>query len=61
MMHSVNHGETIDNIARQYGVSAASIIQANKISDPKKLWFGQVLIIPQGQQSSAMAVSPATP
>jgi LysM repeat protein len=55
--HTVTKGETIDGIANQYHVSAASIESANHVKDARKLAIGQKLVIPGGtaQPESAPA------
>ena len=47
MEHIVQSGETLYIIAKAYGVSTKTIIDANKIQDPSRLSIGQKLIIPQ--------------
>ncbi|HSO27874.1 MAG TPA: LysM peptidoglycan-binding domain-containing protein, partial [Anaerolineales bacterium] len=44
--HLVAAGETLNAIARQYGVSLATLIETNQIADPNLLEVGQVLTIP---------------
>lgn len=44
--HVVEAGQTISAIAQAYGVSAQTIMKANRISDPSKLQVGQKLFIP---------------
>jgi LysM repeat protein len=44
--HTVVRGETIYSIARQYGRSAAAIINANHLINPNFIFPGQVLNIP---------------
>ena len=44
--HEVQSGETLSEIARAYGVSAQSIMQANNLRDPNLLRVGQTLFIP---------------
>jgi LysM repeat protein len=44
--HKVKAGESIQSIARQYGVSAEAIIQANGISDANLIQVGEELLIP---------------
>lgn len=44
--HTVAPGETIYHIARQYGVSADSLMAANRLADPRDLRVGQSLVIP---------------
>ena len=38
---------SIFSIARRYGVSSASIIDANRLSDPSQLAVGQAIVIPE--------------
>lgn len=51
---TVQDGDTINKLADHYGVSAASIISANSLSDPNMIIVGQSLKIPGG------AAQPAT-
>ncbi|MEG2857883.1 MAG: LysM domain-containing protein, partial [Clostridia bacterium] len=44
-IHVVSRGETVFEIAREYGVSESSIILNNEINDPKGLVPGQTLVI----------------
>jgi LysM repeat protein len=46
--HIVAKGETLTQIAKQYGVTVDDIEQLNKIQDAKKLQIGQTLKIPAG-------------
>lgn len=53
---TVKDGDTINKLANQYGVSAASIISANSLSNPNVIVVGQSLTIPGG---AAANTSPA--
>jgi LysM repeat protein len=44
--HVVQRGETLSSIARRYGVSVQSIVNANGIRNPNFIWVGQRLRIP---------------
>jgi murein DD-endopeptidase MepM/ murein hydrolase activator NlpD len=44
---TVAQGDTIDSIARRYGVPASSIIQANNLAPPLRIHAGQQLVIPR--------------
>ncbi|MEA3408894.1 MAG: LysM peptidoglycan-binding domain-containing protein, partial [Candidatus Eisenbacteria bacterium] len=44
--HEVKRGETLAQIAQQYGVTVADIVQANAISNPNIIPVGKVLTIP---------------
>jgi LysM repeat protein len=44
--HTVQRGETLYSIARQYGVTVQAIINANSLTNPNSLTPGQELIIP---------------
>jgi murein DD-endopeptidase MepM/ murein hydrolase activator NlpD len=56
---TVAAGETVDTIARRYGVPASVIIQANGISAPASIRAGQRLVIPRYQQSRVVNATPA--
>ena len=45
--HTVQNGETLEVIARKYGVTADTIAKANKLPHPDQLSVGQVLFIPK--------------
>jgi LysM repeat protein len=44
--HAIQSGESIDSIAVQYGITAASIIALNYLAEPDQLIPGQTLLIP---------------
>jgi LysM repeat protein len=44
--HTVQSGETLSRIAKQYGVTVNQILTANKIDNPDRIFVGQKLIIP---------------
>ena len=44
---TVGQGDTVDTIARRYGVPASAIIQANNITAPATIHPGQQLVIPR--------------
>jgi len=57
--HVVAKGETLIQIAKQYGVTVEDIEQLNKITDAKKLQIGQSLKIPgSGSPSPSEQSSP---
>jgi LysM repeat protein len=45
--YTVQHGDTILNIARRHDVSVEAIIAANNISNPNHIEVGTTLLIPQ--------------
>ncbi len=49
---TVAHGDTIDSIARRYGVPASAIIATNNLGSPAALQSGQQLVIPRYNQAS---------
>jgi murein DD-endopeptidase MepM/ murein hydrolase activator NlpD len=57
---TVAAGDTVDTIARRYGVPASVIIQANGISAPASIRPGQRLVIPRYQQSRVASATPAS-
>lgn len=44
--HTVKQGETLNSIARDYGVTVQAIMQANNIVNPNRINLGTDLIIP---------------
>src|SRR5262249_25167426 len=55
---TVTAGESIDTIARRYGVPASVIMQANNIAAPATLHPGQRLVIPRYKPSRVAATPP---
>jgi membrane-bound lytic murein transglycosylase D len=51
--HTVAKGETLTQIAKQYGVTVQEIEQLNKIGDAKKLQAGQTIKIPPAANSAS--------
>ncbi len=60
--HTVRSGETLDQIARRYGVKARDIATLNRISNPNKLSPGKTLSIPgvSAAVANQAAEKPAT-
>jgi murein DD-endopeptidase MepM/ murein hydrolase activator NlpD len=56
--HRVQIGDTLNSIARTYGVSAQELVELNRISDPNSIFVDQVLKVPQSQSLSAPAPEP---
>jgi murein DD-endopeptidase MepM/ murein hydrolase activator NlpD len=52
-MYIVQAGDTLSAIARRFGVTVESLIQANDLSDPDYLRVGQQLIIPEATPSTS--------
>ena len=64
--YEVVEGDTIFGIAAELGVDAATLMEANDISDPTLLQIGQILVIPSGDAPAAptaagTATATATP
>jgi len=59
----VRSGDTLGAIANRYGVSVKQIMQANGISDPRRLRVDQQLVIPTGLEpvQSSGPAAPAAP
>ncbi len=53
LIHIVQRGETLFSIARRYGTTVDAITHANSIADPRHIYVGQRLMIP-----NAPVVSP---
>ena len=45
--HRVRPGESLSQIAAQYGVTTQSIVQANGLQNPNNVQVGRLLIIPE--------------
>lgn len=45
-IYTVSSGDSINTIARRYGVTENAIVTANKLNDPSNLVVGQTLVIP---------------
>lgn len=50
--HRVQKGETLSHIARRYGTSVAALMAANRISDPRSLRAGRILVVRVGDEAS---------
>ncbi|MGB9301615.1 MAG: LysM peptidoglycan-binding domain-containing protein [Anaerolineae bacterium] len=59
--HTVKPGETLWDIAKQYGVTMEALVAANELLDPDALEPGQRLVIPEGEDTSGEASATAGP
>ncbi|MCS6870352.1 MAG: LysM peptidoglycan-binding domain-containing protein [Anaerolineae bacterium] len=60
-VHIVARGETLNMIARRYGVTLSALLAANNIPNPNRLLVGQRLIIPASDAAAPPIVeSPPT-
>ncbi len=57
-LHVVKRGETLSSIGRRYGVNVRELAAYNNISNPDRIWVGQVLRIPP---ASRPTVTPPRP
>jgi murein DD-endopeptidase MepM/ murein hydrolase activator NlpD len=55
----VARGQTLYSIARQHGVPASAIMQANGIRNPSSIQVGQRLVIPRYASGAHVAAAPA--
>ncbi len=46
IIHVVRRGDTVGNLAWQYGVSSRAIVAANRLKNPDLIYVGQRLLIP---------------
>jgi membrane-bound lytic murein transglycosylase D len=60
VQHVVRRGDTLGEIARDYGVSVSAIRAANRGVDPRRLRIGQRLIIPRAGKLPRYASAPTT-
>lgn len=54
--HVVVSGETLSSIAKKYGTTSAALQQANSLSNPNRIYVGQVLTIGGASTSSSSSV-----
>lgn len=61
VVHKVENGETLYRVARQFGISVKTLMDANGITDPTSVKVGTILRIPgQGQNSSSSSARSAS-
>ena len=58
-VHTIASGDNFWTLARQYGVSAKAIQDANPNADPKNLKIGQQIVIPVAAATTAPVAAPA--
>jgi LysM repeat protein len=56
--HTVQPGETMWDIASQYGVTLEALVAANELVDPDSLQPGQELVIPRGHDEDEVGSTP---
>jgi LysM repeat protein len=56
--HIVQPGENLFRIALRYGTTVDAIVAANGLTNARKIYAGQRLVIPRGAANSAMAGHP---
>ncbi len=49
--HTIQRGETLSQIAQQYGVTQAELMALNGITDANAIYFGQVLVLPMADDT----------
>ncbi|MBP0007300.1 MULTISPECIES: peptidoglycan DD-metalloendopeptidase family protein [unclassified Roseofilum] len=61
VLHQVRRGETLDSIARRYGVTRSELIRVNHITNPNLIQVNQNLKIPKSQSLDSITATPAIP
>lgn len=61
VVHVVRSGDTLLDLAEQYGVSVQALIEVNRIENPRALQVGQTLIIPYRDQNPSAPQFTPTP
>ncbi|GAC1352445.1 MAG: hypothetical protein NVS3B20_04590 [Polyangiales bacterium] len=56
-VHVVTKGQTIDQVAKKYGVSVKQLVAANKLKDPTSLKPGIKLVVPANSSANAASAS----
>lgn len=54
----VRRGDTLSNIARDFGITIQALIEANSLANPNRIMTGQTLTIPDATAKSAPEVTP---
>lgn len=57
LSYTIKQGDTLSEIAFKYGVSTASVMYKNNISNPKHIQPGQKIIIPDKQESEKLTAA----
>jgi len=57
-VHTIQKGETLGGIARQYGVSESALARANGLADPNRIVAGAALSIPGAAAPAPLSLSP---
>jgi len=60
VVHVVQRGENLFRIGLRYGVTVDALAAANNLSNPRRIYAGQRLVIPTGGRSTAPARSSAS-
>lgn len=55
--YTVQPGDTPSGIARKFKVSTSALMAANNISDPRRLFVGQKLVIPDGSATGTTSTT----
>ncbi len=58
VIYVVQKGDTLIDIAKQYGITVEALQEANAITDPRRLRIGQELVIPQEDEAQAATPFP---
>jgi formylglycine-generating enzyme required for sulfatase activity len=61
VIYVVQAGDTLSEIAKEYGVSVDALQEANDISDPTSLQIDQELVIPQAEAAATVTSTIASP
>jgi LysM repeat protein len=58
MIYTIRKGDTLLEIAREFGVTVREIQEVNGIEDARRLWIGQEILIPPKAAGSEPTVAP---
>ncbi len=58
--YTVVRGDTLGGIAARFGVMPGALAAANQITNPNRIYYGQVLVIPTGGSVASGVAAPAT-
>ncbi|MCL1464746.1 peptidoglycan DD-metalloendopeptidase family protein [Argonema galeatum] len=59
MVYQVKPGDTVDAIARNYGITVTALAKANELNNPNRIQIAQIISIPQSQSVGVTSSQPA--
>jgi len=54
--YTVQAGDTVSGIARRFGTTTSELMAVNNIDDPRRLYVGRTLVLPEGSSNAGTAL-----